>query len=165
MRGAVAAGELGMLGLQPRQVGLQALHDGAVLHVGGGLGAGVAGAALGVGLLGLRRGQLTHDGVQAAGFQVHAVFGGNDALLLLEGRQLALRRFELAAQALQAVVEEGVVLARRFDAQLDVEVDVGARERVRRRGGELGSVPVNSMVSRLLPRAGSTTSPFCSSVP
>jgi hypothetical protein len=54
----------------------------------------------------------------------------------MAGGDAALRGFELVAGFLRTVLEEGLVVARRVDAQLQRGVDVGLHEGVGQRGRE-----------------------------
>ena len=123
---AVARGQLLQLQFGRRQVVLQAADRAVGQHFG--QLAGVADLALArrrVDARRLDRDEFLRQGRQAAHLQVELVVGADDALLLLEGRQLVLRRLERRARVLLLVGEEAAVLLGGIDAQLDGRFQVG----------------------------------------
>ena len=147
-----------MVGAKPRlhilqsrfgagEIGLEAGDERVLQHL---LHVFVAGAGLalprgGVPTQRLDLGELAGDFVEARGFVVDALVGGNDALFALVGGERLLRLFEVVAQLLRPSVEPCGVLLGGLHLEFEAGIDVGLREGVgdRRRKLRVGAGKVD----------------------
>ena len=125
------------LGLQPGDVGLEAVDQRALHDLGHGIGLGVLALALAVGGLGLDLRQLARSFIELGRFIVQPFVGRDQAVRLLIARECGQCLVQPLARSLALLVEETRILACRCQLQVEVDVQVGLRKRVRHGGGKV----------------------------
>ena len=86
----------------------------------------------------LDRHQLRRQLGQTGVLDVQPLVGGDESVLLLVIRQFLMLGFEVGAQGSRPLVEPRGIFTRRIDFELDVRVDIGLREGIRKRRRPFG---------------------------